>query len=350
MPLKLVPPRKGKSPNWSIRGSYLGVPVDKSSGTHKRSVARTVLNNLERAIERGEYPPKQVAAGEAERTFIKAAVDYMEAGRGRRYVAKLIKHFGATPLSEIDQPAIDNAAVALFPNATAATRNRAVYTPMSAILRLAGTDIKLRRPKGAKGRVVTDWLRPEDAAGIIQAADRFDGEFALLLRFLLFCGVRLGEALGLRWEDIDTANGTAWVRREKDGIHSDVRMRADLCERITAHGPKAPERRVFRFHQGGNLKHKLTRAKLTYLGVACPTRRPTHWQPPMNRLQWVNFHTFRHTWATWMRRAGTDVQGLVATGNWRDPRSAARYAHVVPREEWQRVDALPSVEKTGNVA
>ena len=43
MPLKLVPPRKGKSPNFTIRGSYLGIAVDKSSGTHKRSVAHTVL-------------------------------------------------------------------------------------------------------------------------------------------------------------------------------------------------------------------------------------------------------------------------------------------------------------------
>jgi integrase len=68
-------------------------------------------------------------------------------------------------------------------------------------------------------------------------------------------------------------------------------------------------------------------------------------QPP-NRLAWVNFHTFRHTFATWMRRAGMDVQGLGATGNWRDARSAARYAHVVPREEWKRVDDLPSVEET----
>jgi len=69
------------------------------------------------------------------------------------------------------------------------------------------------------------------------------------------------------------------------------------------------------------------------------------------RLDWVNFHSFRHTWASWMRRyAGTDVQGLVATGNWRDPKSAARYSHAVAREEWQGVDDLPSVEKTGKVA
>ena len=50
-----------------------------------------------------------------------------------------------------------------------------------------------------------------------------------------------------------------------------------------------------------------------------------------------------------MRRAGVDVQGLVATGNWSDPRSAARYAHVVPREEWKRVDDLPSVEKVAEM-
>ncbi|HTG06912.1 MAG TPA: hypothetical protein VK635_23050 [Bradyrhizobium sp.] len=45
-----------------------------------------------------------------------------------------------------------------------------------------------------------------------------------------------------------------------------------------------------------------------------------------------------------MRRyGGTDVQGLASTGNWRDPRSAARYAHVVAREEWERVDNLPDM-------
>ena len=65
MPLKLVAPRTGKSPNFTIRGSYLGVAVNKSCGTDKRSVARAILAKLERAIESGEYPPKQVATSEA---------------------------------------------------------------------------------------------------------------------------------------------------------------------------------------------------------------------------------------------------------------------------------------------
>jgi hypothetical protein len=96
MPLRLVDPRKGKSPNFTIRGSYLGVRVDKSSRTDRRSIARGILAKLEHAIERGEYPPRQVALG---KTFLSAAVSYMEAGRRPRYVARLIKHFGATPLA-----------------------------------------------------------------------------------------------------------------------------------------------------------------------------------------------------------------------------------------------------------
>ena len=101
-----------------------------------------------------------------------AAIAYMEAGRRKRYVAKLIKHFGETPLDQIDQAAIDQAAIALHPNAGNATRNAAVYTPVSAILHHAGVDIKLRRPKGAKGRVVTDWLRPKTRTPSSSAADQ----------------------------------------------------------------------------------------------------------------------------------------------------------------------------------
>ena len=89
------------------------------------------------------------------------------------------------------------------------------------------------------------------------------------------------------------------------------------------------------------------RAKLAALGLPCPTRRPVGWRAPDHRLAWVNFHTFRHTWATWMRKyGGLDVKGLVATKNWRDERSASRYAHAVTSEEWSRVERLPSM---GNI-
>lgn len=351
MPIKLVPPRKGKTPNWSIRGTYLKIYVDKSCGTDRRSVARSQLNALRGQIERGEYPPREAPSDREQPTFLSAAIAYMEAGRPSRYVARLIKYFGDISLSEIDQAAIDAAAIALYPNVTAGTRNACVYTPTSAILHHAGIDIKIRRPKGAKGRVVTDWLREEDAGAIIMAADSFDRELALLLCFLLYTGLRLGEAIHLRWDDLHLEDGGAWIKRSKGGPAGMLRLRHDLADGLKSHHETRTIGRVFRFHQGGQLKHLLTRAKLKALGIPCPSRRPVGWRSPANRFEWVNFHTFRHTWATWMRiYGGADVQGLVATGNWRDARSAARYAHAVPRDEWGRVDLLPDIRKTGSLS
>ena len=345
MPLKLIPPRKGKSPNWTIRGTYLGVGVDRSTGTDRRAVAAGQLRKLEQQIESGEFHEKPARSGP---TFISAAVAYMKANpqsrQRSRQIGKLIQHFGDTPIAEIDQRAIDEAALALHPDVTPASRNSYVYTPVSSILHTAGIKIVVARPKGAKGRIVTDHLDPPDAFAIIEAAAAFDTRFALLLKFLLFTGCRVGEALALRRrEHVRLEESRVWIATSKNDDPRDVRLREDLCAEIAAFIADEPEGPLFPFHQGGHMKHLLTRAKLAALGINCPARRPTGWRQLPNRLAFVNFHTFCHTWGTWMRRyGGLDLQGLVATRRWRSVKSAQRYAHVVAREEWARVEMLPS--------
>src|SRR5262249_61921920 len=44
------------------------------------------------------------------------------------------------------------------------------------------------------------------------------------------------------------------------------------------------------------------------------------------------------------------LQEPVATGNWRDARSAVRYAHVVPHGKWQRVDKRASTSQAFEIA
>jgi hypothetical protein len=118
---------------------------------------------------------------------------------------------------------------------------------------------------------------------------------------------------------------------------------------LDALGPVKTAGGIFRFHQGGHRNFLFLNAKVTACGLP-PVKRPRPGQRmviPPHRLSWVTFHTFCHTWATWLRRfGGADLQGLVATGRWRDPRSAARYAHVVSHEEWARVEMLPTMGKS----
>src|SRR6185312_12299308 len=343
MPLKITPPRNKKTTNLYIRGSYLGVAVDQSARTDRLALAKKAVKRIEGEIERGEYR-KENRTDRGQPTFISAAISYMETGHPSRYIQPLVDYFQDTPLSDIDQAAIDAAAVAIKPNATPMNRCAVVYTPVSAILHHAGIDITIRRPKGFAGKERSDWLVPEDAFGIIEAADRFDPEFGTLLTWLLYTGARIGAALDLRRQDVRLDAMRAWARSQKGQPHMEIRLHPDLCARLGRLMAVHERERMFRLHYGAHLGHQLVRAKLAYLGLDCPKRRPLGWAEPPNRLAWLTFHSFRHTWATWMRQAGADVQGLVATGNWRNEASARRYAHAVPRDEWQRVDLLPSVK------
>ncbi len=347
MPLSLRPPRAGKTPNFEIRGTHLGCRVETSSGTPKRSVARQQLRKIEECIEEhGQWPAPVVKPRTGEPTFLSAAIAYMRDGGSRRYVAPLVRHFGEKPLPEMIQAAIDEAAVAILPTGAPDYRNRAVYAPTITILRHALKDAcpQFKRPKGSKGRMKTDFMWPADAFGIITAADEIDPEFGLYLRLLLYTGIRKSEGLGALAADTKPEERSAWLRTSKNEDPRMLRLREDIIAPLAAHLENHTGDRLFKFNDGGHFKHMLMRAKLAFLGLPCPKRRPIGWKAPANRLAFVGFHTFRHTWSTWMRRyGGMDVQGLVATGNWRDARSAARYSHVVAREEWDKVDSLPSM-------
>jgi integrase len=197
MPLKLVEPRAGQSHNWRVRGTHLGVVVDKSTRAPDRATARMVMRTIKQEIESGMF------ASIGAPTFASAALDYMKAGGSKRFLRALLHHFQETPLSAIDQRAIDQAAIALYPNASPATRNRQVYTPVSAILRHASVSIVIRRPKGAQGTARTAWLEPPASFALLAASDAVSPVFGALTKLLLYSGARLGEALALRWADVD---------------------------------------------------------------------------------------------------------------------------------------------------
>src|SRR5260370_36771214 len=97
---------------------------------------------------------------------------------------------------------IDNAAAELYPPATAATRNRQVYTPVSAVLKRAGIEREIKRPKGWRGSKATEWLEPEQAFPLIDAAYEIDPEFGLFCLTLLYTGMRLGDPIKSKLRDL----------------------------------------------------------------------------------------------------------------------------------------------------
>lgn len=331
MPLTIFPPKAGRSPYYRIRGSYLGVRVNRSTKSREEAFAKKLKRKIESDIECGAL------TGHATPSFASAAAAYMKAGGDRSFLAPIIDHFQNAPLGAIDQTAIDNCAAALYPHATAATRNRQVYTPISAVLKRAGVTIAIKRPKGWRGRRLTHWLRPEQAFAIFRAALKIKApkktriEFRIFLILLCYTGMRLGDALKLKCSNIDLKRKTALIETTK----TDVPRLAHLPPVVVGELRRLPDGlrrdgRLFRFHNGGRLRDMLKMA-LSIAGITLPER--------------VAFHVFCHTWGTWMRQyGGLDTFDLVKTDRWADPESADRYAHVVVSETAKRANRLP-IEK-----
>jgi hypothetical protein len=97
MPIRLV--RRPKSPNWILRGT---LRVEESTGTDNKKVAEEI-----RAKREAEILAQSVYGRRATATFAEAALSYLENGGNKRFLDKVISHFGTTALAKIDQDAID---------------------------------------------------------------------------------------------------------------------------------------------------------------------------------------------------------------------------------------------------
>lgn len=333
MSLKLYGPIPGKTANYRIRGSFLGVRVDRSTGTGNAKLAEKILRDEIRRIEdeamRGPVKPKG-------KTFGEGVKSYVLGGGDKRFVAPLIHHFKDIEMTEITQERIDDAALTIYPDATPATRNRQVYTVMSAILKANRLHMPIARPKGWRGAKRTFFFEPAEVERLLVAACEHDAEFGLFLTFLFYTGLRLNEALSLQVRNLSLSEARAFIETTKNGLPRTVHLPVPLVAALANH-PRgyAREGRVFRFLKGSRLYKRLDRAAEA-AGVVIPDG--------------VSFHAFRHTYGAYLRRYGNlDTSGLVASGAWLSHDAARRYEHTDVSAAAKASETFPKIRIFGGV-
>ena len=304
---------------WHFRGS---IPVRQADGTirrqrHEESThavslarAREIAADIERYYHDLAYKPA-VKRGP---TFAEAAITYIQTrGRSDRFVTKLIKFFGETPLADIDQAAAARAADALYPGASASSRARAIFTPLIAIGTLAdrsgATVPKLTRPHASSepvGIPTDNWF---DAILPI-----CPDNLAALITFLTLTGRRAGEAIALTERDVDYERKIVSIARTKTGVPVTCSLpdfclfllRGDSGIRRQEHG------RLFGYNSVTSAWKALSRA-CKRAGV-----------------KRYGFHALgRHSFATRALRAGKSLEWVRQAGGWASIKMVSQhYAHL----------------------
>jgi integrase len=343
MPLKLV--RVGEI--WHVTGTVAGRRVRRSLGTGDRDIAEEARAKLEHDLHR-----RKLYGEKGQVTFAEAAKSYLRAGPRSAttggHVARLLRHFGTTPLREINQVAVDAAYIAILtPGATGATRKRAVLTPLCAILEHAARREWCERPAfevpDQGGKPATAFLLPDQATALVRAATAL--EHRVLFTFLIGCGTRASEAFDLPWEKVDLrgARATVW---QKQGNWRLV----NLPPVVVAALASLPHREGFVFRpparmwRGEVVQHERYADMgregggqvATAFGTAC--RRaglPGRWVETTNKAHryWqpeIRLHDLRHTWASWHYAMHKDPLLLMRDGGWSGLAMTARYAHLMP--------------------
>lgn len=185
------------------------------------------------------------------------------------------------------------------------------------------------------------YLQKDEAARLIEAAGRLrspDLHDAIILS--LNTGLRLGELMRLRWVDVDMGGAIVTVpdedRRKPGGkVPLNEAALSVFRARKGAVGADAGER-VFPPVAGGAVRNNLSemfRKLVDELGLNAGITDKRHR---------IVFHSLRHTFASWLALAGTDIYRIKTLMRHRNISMTMRYAHLIPDATREAVHKLNS--------
>ncbi|WP_440928724.1 tyrosine-type recombinase/integrase [Candidatus Pelagibacter sp.] len=163
---------------------------------------------------------------------------------------------------------------------------------------------RLREPE-FKGEVI----EPDEEKVLLEKAEHSKAKWLKLVIMLgLDCGIRRGEILKIRREDIDFNKHTVILRETKNGLS----RRVGLSKRAIDEINKLPI----------NINGKL---------ISCERGDTVdfYWQQ-LKKWTGINkrFHSTRHTFATRASMNGWSITEISAQGGWKDLKVLKRYTHI----------------------
>ena len=190
-----------------------------------------------------------------------------------------------------------------------------------------------------------EWLEPEEQNRFVAASGYWPERHPLLV-LLVETGLRIGEALAVRWKDVDLEKRVLRVRRTrvatsrgfgspKEGDIRDVHLSTRATAILSAHRHLRHEL-VFTTENSKPLTHAMVRDWVS--DAAKKAGLAKH----------VTAHSLRHSRTANMTMAGVDEATIMRELGWKTTAMLARYRHLSPlhrRDAVEKVEAFLSAAK-----
>jgi len=178
------------------------------------------------------------------------------------------------------------------------------------------------------------WVEPEQLPALLDATT---GVGRVLVSLLAGCGLRIGEALALKWGDVDLGTSTLFVRQAKTRagvreVHLPHAVREELAfwRRDTGHA--APIDYVVATSTGG--RHHPSNLRRDVLSAAVATANDTLEKAGIAPIGRITFHSLRRTYASLRCACGDDVRYISGQLGHEDPRFTLKvYAQATGRRD-----------------
>ena len=261
---------------------------------------------------------------------------------------RVVPELGAVRLTEIRRTDLQDFADGLLAEGLDPSTIQTTVMPLRAIYRRAvargemavnpTTGLELPAVRGKRDRIAP----PEEAAkliAVLPASDR------ALWATAMYGGLRRGELMALRWQDVDLATGVIRVERGWDMKEGVIDLKSRQGRRTV------PIAGVLRDHL---VEHRLISAEGDGLvfGTSTPfsptrvrSRAATAWA----KVKPITLHEARHTFASLMIAAGVNAKALSTyMGHANIAITLDRYGHLMPGNEEEAAGLLDAYLERAN--
>ena len=201
---------------WWYDFTISGSRERRSTGTTDKELAKDIATKREWDCRRASVHGTEVVM-----TFGQAVDLYTQGHKDTRFILPIYDKWRNRKIKEIKPEEIRQLARELHPKCKPSTWNRQVVSPVQAIINYAadqgyGTPIRVRRFKTQKvhrNAGSFEWIM----AFLKAASSDREKDLAAMALFMFTTGTRVGNAVTLKWADVDLNKGEAFFLHTKNG-------------------------------------------------------------------------------------------------------------------------------------